>query len=136
MSLLLADLDRRVHVLSDLDAGPIGSVRRARRSGMLLAQCFRARRPGGSMLRRHERRLFDAIELRLRSEDPDFARRMAQTRLMVRVLAWFTLGRALGSVAAFLALVSLVLAEGAAFLVAGSLAAALFACSGRRVRSE
>lgn len=88
------------------------------------------------MLRRHERRLFDAIEQRLRSEDPGLARRMARAHALVRTLAWFTLARALGSVAAFLALVSLVLAEGAAFLIVGSLAAALFACSGRRVQSE
>ncbi|MGW1679645.1 DUF3040 domain-containing protein [Saccharopolyspora sp. NPDC002376] len=88
------------------------------------------------MLRRHERRLFDAIERRLRSEDPEFSRRMAQAHSVVRVLAWFTLARALGAVAAFLALVSLSLGEAAAFLVSGVLAAALFACSGRQVRSE
>ncbi|MDA3625145.1 DUF3040 domain-containing protein [Saccharopolyspora sp. WRP15-2] len=88
------------------------------------------------MLRRHERRLFDAIEQRLSSEDPEFSRRMTRSHLLTRVLAWLTLARALGAVAAFLALIALLLGEGAAFLIAGALAAVLFACSGRRVRSE
>ncbi|MBB5155993.1 DUF3040 domain-containing protein [Saccharopolyspora phatthalungensis] len=88
------------------------------------------------MLRRYERRLLEEIERQLRSQDPEFARRMAHVRPFTKVLAWFTVRRALGVVAAFLALLCVVFNEGAEFFVAGTLAAALFASESWQIQAE
>lgn len=88
------------------------------------------------MTQPHERRLLDQIERELRAGDPGFAERMTHARPLTRVRAWMSFHRALGVVAAFLALLCLVLGEGAGFIVSGLLACALLVSSGWKLRTE
>ncbi|WP_190812900.1 DUF3040 domain-containing protein [Saccharopolyspora pogona] len=88
------------------------------------------------MLRRYERRLLEEIERQLCSEDPEFAQRMTHVRPFMKVLGWLTVRRALGIVAAFLALLCVVFNEGTGFVVAGALAAALFMSESWQIQTE
>ncbi|MGP4016579.1 DUF3040 domain-containing protein [Saccharopolyspora sp. 5N708] len=88
------------------------------------------------MLRRYEQRLLDEIERRLYAEDPDFVRKMTQLRPLVRVFAWLTVCRAVGVVAAVLAVLCLFLDEGAGFLVAALFAAALLVFADWKIQTE
>ncbi|MBB5157532.1 DUF3040 domain-containing protein [Saccharopolyspora phatthalungensis] len=88
------------------------------------------------MLRRYERRLLEEIERQLRSEDPEFARRMTRVHPFTRIVAWLTFRRALGVVTAFLALLCLTFNESAGFLAAATLAGALFASAAWKIQTE
>ncbi|RRO14097.1 DUF3040 domain-containing protein [Saccharopolyspora rhizosphaerae] len=88
------------------------------------------------MTQPHERRLLDQIERELRVADPGFAERMTRARPLTRVRAWMSFHRALGVVAAFLALLCLVLGEGAGFIVSGLIAGALLVSTGLKLRTE
>jgi hypothetical protein len=77
------------------------------------------------MLPRHERRRLEEIERQFTAEDPEFVRRLTQTRLLTQVLSWLSPRGIVAVVAAALSLMCLVLGEGAGFVTAGVLAAVL-----------
>ncbi|MCI2417976.1 DUF3040 domain-containing protein [Saccharopolyspora sp. K220] len=88
------------------------------------------------MLRRYERRLLEEIERRLSAEDPDFAEKMTHVRPLVRFVAWLSIRKALGVVAAVLAVFCLLLGAGAGFLVASLLAAVLLVFADWKIQAE
>ncbi|MHA6797898.1 DUF3040 domain-containing protein [Bounagaea algeriensis] len=77
------------------------------------------------MFHRREQRQLAKIERQLSSDDPDFARRMTNPRLITRVMHWMTVWRALGVLAGMFAVLSLLLGTGTGFLLASVLAAVL-----------
>ncbi|WP_263253402.1 DUF3040 domain-containing protein [Saccharopolyspora rosea] len=88
------------------------------------------------MLRRHEKRLLDEMERRLRADDPEFADRMTRVRPVAWLLARMSPPRWIALVAGALAVLCLVLHEGAAFVAAAALAAALLVFGDWTVRTE
>jgi hypothetical protein len=88
------------------------------------------------MLGRHERRLLEEIERQLGAQDPEFADRMTHTSPWIRVRAWLTGRRAIGVVAAFLAVLCLFLGEGAGFVMAGLFAGVVFLLSDWTIRTD
>lgn len=86
------------------------------------------------MLRRHEIRILGEMERQLRTDDPALAGELTHPRTRFR--DWGTTRRALGFTTAGLALLCLVLGEGAAFFTTAALAVALILLSYWSVRTE
>lgn len=88
------------------------------------------------MLPRHEKRLLAEIEHQLCVDDPDLGRRLADTRVLPRIFGWLSAVRVLALIAAFLAVVCVLVGEGSGFVMAGVLAGVLLWFSGRGFQIE
>ncbi|MEV5535766.1 DUF3040 domain-containing protein [Saccharopolyspora shandongensis] len=88
------------------------------------------------MLRRYERRLLDEIERHLNAEDPAFARKITDVRPLTRFRAWLSARRTLGITSAILAVLCLLLGDGAGFFTTGALAGALLLLDGWKLQTD
>lgn len=87
------------------------------------------------MLPERDQQRLNEIEQELRSDDPDFARRLREHRSR-RTHPWLNPTRTLAIIAAVAALLCLSFGEGVGFTAAALLAAALFFARGLSIRAQ
>ncbi|WP_158628592.1 DUF3040 domain-containing protein [Saccharopolyspora rhizosphaerae] len=88
------------------------------------------------MSRGRERRRLKKIARQLSSDDPEFAHRMTTPRPLSKLVGWMTAWRALGVLAAFFALLCLVLGQAAEFFIAALTSALLLVYASWRQRDR